>query len=427
MPSTTGRRFVAAVVAGALALAGVALQAGPAQAATTLNLGFSAISFDHANATNITGTGTAAGDKVLYANAATINGTVIDALVTTTALSNSTISRFDVGTGLGGPATDFEVDTAVTAANGYATFTFTFYVHGTYGTASPTLAVLQNVQVGGFDIDNGQFNDFTGFDSYAVSNPTNITRNGPATLTYPAPTVRFFGAPVGTNDANIVQDRIVTTYAATSSFSATFGDVSAQATNYWGMRIGTVPLGANPTSSGTSYSVTYSANSGTGAPATQTAPVGTTVTLSSIAPTRTGYTFASWNTAADGTGTTYASGAALTIPTNGVTLYAQWAPVTYTLTYNGNTSSGGTVPAAQTFTVAAPAAVKAAGTLVKTGTTFTGWNTAANGSGTSYPVGSSYAVVKDVLSQSPNDQAGGRAGLPVRAVYFSRISFGLGP
>jgi hypothetical protein len=42
-------------------------------------------------------------------------------------------------------------------------------------------------------------------------------------------------------------------------------------------------------------------------------------------------------------------------------------------------------------------------------------------------VGSSYAVVKDVLSQSPNDQAGGRAGLPVRAVYFSRISFGLGP
>jgi len=299
MPSTTGRRFVAAVVAGALALAGVALQAGPAQAATTLNLGFAGISFDHANATNITGTGTAVGDKVLYANAATISGTVIDALVTTAALSNSTISKFDVGTGLGGPATDFEVDTAVTAANGYATFTFTFYVHGTYGTASPTLAVLQNVQVGGFDIDNGQFNDFTGFDSYAVSNPTNITRNGPATLTYPAPTVRFFGAPVGTNDANIVQDRIVTTYAATSSFSATFGDVSAQATNYWGMRIGTVPLGANPTSSGTSYSVTYNANSGTGAPATQTAPVGTTVTLSSTAPTRTGYVRARFAGATD--------------------------------------------------------------------------------------------------------------------------------
>src|SRR5664279_5938556 len=42
-------------------------------------------------------------------------------------------------------------------------------------------------------------------------------------------------------------------------------------------------------------------------------------------------------------------------------------------------------------------------------------------------VGSSYTVVKDVLSQSPNDQAGGRAGRPVKAVYFSRISFGLGP
>src|SRR5664280_1391343 len=42
-------------------------------------------------------------------------------------------------------------------------------------------------------------------------------------------------------------------------------------------------------------------------------------------------------------------------------------------------------------------------------------------------VASSYAVVNEVLSHSPNDHAGGRAGLPVRALYFSRISLGLGP
>jgi hypothetical protein len=42
-------------------------------------------------------------------------------------------------------------------------------------------------------------------------------------------------------------------------------------------------------------------------------------------------------------------------------------------------------------------------------------------------VSSSYEVVKDVDSHRPNDQAGGRAGRPVRAVYLRRISFGVGP
>ena len=174
--------------------------------------------------------------------------------------------------------------------------------------------------------------------------------------------------------------------------------------------------------------MTYDANSGTGAPATQTAPVGTTVTLSSTAPTRTGYTFASWNTAADGTGTTYASGAALTVPTNGVTLYAQWTPVTYTLTYDGNTSTGGTVPAASTFTVAGPVAVKAPGTMVKTGTTFAGWNTAANGTGTANAVGSSTAVVTTASSLAISTIAAGVPGgarSPIRG--SSRFSSAMDP
>ena len=46
-----------------------------------------------------------------------------------------------------------------------------------------------------------------------------------------------------------------------------------------------------------------------------------TVTLPT--PTRTGYTFAGWNTKADGTGTNYAAGASYK-PTANVTLYAKW-------------------------------------------------------------------------------------------------------
>jgi len=49
------------------------------------------------------------------------------------------------------------------------------------------------------------------------------------------------------------------------------------------------------------------------------------VQVSSTVPTREGYTFAGWNTAADGSGTDYASEATYPLPTSGTdTLYAQW-------------------------------------------------------------------------------------------------------
>ncbi len=62
---------------------------------------------------------------------------------------------------------------------------------------------------------------------------------------------------------------------------------------------------------------------------------------------------------------------------------------TYTVTYNGNGSTGGTVPVdsgtyqqGQTVTL-----LGNTGSLVKTGYTFTNWNTLANGTGTAYTAG----------------------------------------
>jgi uncharacterized repeat protein (TIGR02543 family) len=83
--------------------------------------------------------------------------------------------------------------------------------------------------------------------------------------------------------------------------------------------------------------------------AAETDNVPTALTLNAF--TRTGYTFNDWNTAAGGTGTSYANGA--TYPfTASVTLYAQWTtspppppppspppPVTVTLTQGGPTSA----------------------------------------------------------------------------------------
>jgi len=71
--------------------------------------------------------------------------------------------------------------------------------------------------------------------------------------------------------------------------------------------------------------VTFDANGGTGtmAPEADSAPAA----LTANAFTQTGYSFAGWNTAADGSGTAYADAASYPFSAS-ATLYAQWTPLT---------------------------------------------------------------------------------------------------
>lgn len=71
----------------------------------------------------------------------------------------------------------------------------------------------------------------------------------------------------------------------------------------------------------TTYTLTYDANSGKNPPASQTG--NGSITLSIAKPTRDGYTFKSWNSKADGTGTSYNPGATYNLTAN-TTLYAIW-------------------------------------------------------------------------------------------------------
>lgn len=70
-----------------------------------------------------------------------------------------------------------------------------------------------------------------------------------------------------------------------------------------------------------SYTVTFNANGGTGTMADQT--ISGTANLNENAFTREGYTFTGWNTAADGSGTSYDDKASVTL-TESIVLYAQW-------------------------------------------------------------------------------------------------------
>ena len=86
-----------------------------------------------------------------------------------------------------------------------------------------------------------------------------------------------------------------------------------------------------------SYTITYKANGGTGADQTQTVTYGTAWTSKGITFTKTGYTQTSWNTNADGTGTTYSLNKQQTDKQlSNVTLYAQYTPHTLTINYHND-------------------------------------------------------------------------------------------
>ena len=72
------------------------------------------------------------------------------------------------------------------------------------------------------------------------------------------------------------------------------------------------------------YTITFNANGGVGEMAAQTFEVGVDTALNTNTFTRENYKFTGWNTAADGSGATYADAGAILELTGDMTLYAQW-------------------------------------------------------------------------------------------------------
>ena len=148
------------------------------------------------------------------------------------------------------------------------------------------------------------------------------------------------------------------------------------------------------------YTVTYdgnNSNSGSVPVDSTLYTKGQTVTVLGNTGTlvEAGYSFAGWNLASDGTGTTYAQAQTLLMGSANITLYAKWtANPTYTVTYDGNGSDSGNVPVdttnyeqGQSVTVLANT-----GNLAKTGYNLAGWNLASDGTGTTYTKAQTFAM-----------------------------------
>ena len=145
------------------------------------------------------------------------------------------------------------------------------------------------------------------------------------------------------------------------------------------------------------YTVKYASNKPSGASTNISGSTSDTActydeacSLTSNGYTLTGYTFTGWNTAQDGSGTSYSNTASVTnlADSGETTLYAQWIANTYTMVYNQNKPSNSHYDVTGT-TISSIHAYDTSKKLTKngyslSGYTFTGWNTEADGSGTSY-------------------------------------------
>jgi len=130
-----------------------------------------------------------------------------------------------------------------------------------------------------------------------------------------------------------------------------------------------------------------------------TAQTLTLVQNMSPAFTDAGFTFDGWNTAADGSGVTYADGSSYSFSAD-IGLYAQWVaiPVVRTVTFYENASPLDLLSAFASES--APTQLTLFGSLQPTfsnsGHIFSGWNTEADGSGVTFADGSTYSFALNV-------------------------------
>jgi uncharacterized repeat protein (TIGR02543 family) len=128
------------------------------------------------------------------------------------------------------------------------------------------------------------------------------------------------------------------------------------------------------------------ASGGTGSLALLSGLPGAAVTLpGSTSLVKLGYSMASWNTAANGSGASYAPGQSVTLASS-MTLYAQWNSVPKIVLHFVSDGGSGSLTTLSGY-LGASVALPSSSSLVKSGYILRSWNTAANGSGLSFALG----------------------------------------
>ncbi len=320
---STFKKFASIVTTALLALSGVVLMAAPAQAATVLNANGVSLNFDenatrvvYAGPTGASTMGTTAGSIVAYRGVATISSTVVDAVIETVSVTSATISKFDGGSAVNND-NYFQSDINTTNA-GSVLYKFSFFVGGTYtGGSTGTAVILQNVYINSYDLDssqsgNNQYTQFTGVQSYTLSNNTTLAVSASGNL------LQFINSSNGANysDSNgsYTKGRVQVKYDNLSTINIKVGTDNAASggTNYYALDFSVgLPWTEGSTTIGTS-TVQNSFNS---------PPVSTNDTQTVTAATATFLTSADFGTYSDPDVNPWVSVRIESLPTGGT---LQW-------------------------------------------------------------------------------------------------------
>lgn len=397
--STQARAVSAFLLVGLVALGSLApTVTDEAKASNVFDLNYAPISFGQDADLTRANSNLVVGFNRMYSNVVSIGGQSIDALVTLNYVeghSGNEIATFDEYDN--GPNMSFHTQVNGSSnAQASARFKIEFF---RAGTLEPV--VINNLRASIADIDTWERAAFYYVSSYTLANPTSIVVASPST-TY----VDFTSSASGSSNTD--QSRMVeVNYDAASAISVWAGCKQNAVTNVGtnGLCGFTLSMGAtvftgatvNQTVAPASFTINYDANTGSGsAPATATVS-GVTAISDPTNLSKAGFVFDGWSTTADGTGTRVDPGDSYLPHSPSVTFFAQWVPGSspsptptqsqspFTVNYLNNGGSGSMVDQ-----VSSVSAGLNANTFTRTGYDFAGWNTAADGTGTSYSDASTY-------------------------------------
>ncbi|MBI9099252.1 MAG: InlB B-repeat-containing protein [Spirochaetaceae bacterium] len=147
------------------------------------------------------------------------------------------------------------------------------------------------------------------------------------------------------------------------------------------------------------FTITFNKNddAATGTMENQTIESGMTANLTVNGFDKVGALFGGWNTSSDGSGTDFEDSISFTMGSEDLILYAQWEISTYSVTFDKNDDLATGTTIGMDLEYGASATLTANGYSLNEAS-FTGWNTASDGSGTDYADGVSITMNQEGIT-----------------------------
>jgi uncharacterized repeat protein (TIGR02543 family) len=190
----------------------------------------------------------------------------------------------------------------------------------------------------------------------APTSPTTV--NNGSTFTTPSNTY----SRTGHTFAGWLSSQDNNTYSAGSVHPAVTGNLTLYA--LWSANTQTISYAGNGNTSGSAPT------------SPTTVSYGSTFTTPSNSYVRTGYTFAGWLSSQNST--TYSAGVTHPAATGNITLTAQWTVNSYSISYAGNSNTGGSAPTSPTTVNHGSTFTTPSNTYTRTGYNFAGWLSSQN-------------------------------------------------